>query len=455
MKNRSPWIEQLNHERPTISLGGDIDTDVAIVGAGIAGITTAFFALKYTDKKIVLLEGGKIAHGATGHNAGQITSYFERPFHEIVAEFGLEKAIDAQKSIDSGWQLLDEMWNDANLDIPISRFRGSAGMVKFSRVLSHLKNDYYRRLGGMSIERTLIADSSNFISMIPAEYEGLYEVVPKRIVLEQLETQDERFIACSFAPKGCMNSALFCQEIAEYLLEEYSEKFFIYEHTHISKIVLKEDHALLDAGSHTILAGKIVLCTNGFENIRIFNKSGLDIDTSFHHYVSGLVGFMSGYLDPLNKPPTAISYMVGDISDQTETEPYFYLTRRIFEHEEKKNHNLISVGGPGFPLDDRGVYASDIDYPEEAKNQIDEFIKKVYENNSNKKIDYVFFWHGLMGYTKNGLRLIGAEPKNPVLLYNLGCNGVGILPSIYGGKRISSILAGESLDLSVFDPQMP
>jgi hypothetical protein len=38
-------------------------------------------------------------------------------------------------------------------------------------------------------------------------------------------------------------------------------------------------------------------------------------------------------------------------------------------------------------------------------------------------------------------------------LYNLGCNGVGILTSIYGAKRISQIVAGEKLSQSIFDPK--
>jgi hypothetical protein len=39
------------------------------------------------------------------------------------------------------------------------------------------------------------------------------------------------------------------------------------------------------------------------------------------------------------------------------------------------------------------------------------------------------------------------------LLYNLGCNGVGFLPSIFGGHRISQLLAGQTLAPSVFDPR--
>src|SRR5687767_9171150 len=104
-KNNSPWIHQLDHSREQKRLGEDAVTDVAIVGAGIAGVSTAFYLLKHTDKQVLLLEGYKLAHGATGHNAGQMVTYFERPFKEIVAEFGLEEAIEGQKSIDGAWEL--------------------------------------------------------------------------------------------------------------------------------------------------------------------------------------------------------------------------------------------------------------------------------------------------------------------------------------------------------------
>jgi glycine/D-amino acid oxidase-like deaminating enzyme len=58
-----------------------------------------------------------------------------------------------------------------------------------------------------------------------------------------------------------------------------------------------------------------------------------------------------------------------------------------------------------------------------------------------------------MGYTSNGIRLIGPDPANSSLIYNLGCNGIGILPSIYGGKRIAQYINGEALEPSIFDPR--
>lgn len=62
---------------------------------------------------------------------------------------------------------------------------------------------------------------------------------------------------------------------------------------------------------------------------------------------------------------------------------------------------------------------------------MDEYIRKTYAP-APTEIHYAYRRHGLMGYTKNTLRLIGPDPFNTVLMYNLGCNGVGILPSIHG-----------------------
>ena len=50
------------------------------------------------------------------------------------------------------------------------------------------------------------------------------------------------------------------------------------------------------------------------------------------------------------------------------------------------------------------------------------------------------------------VRLVGFEPKNPVLMYNLGCNGVGFLQSIFGGHRVSALHGGNDLGRSIFDP---
>lgn len=455
--NHSPWIHQLNRQRPIALLESDHHTDVAIIGGGIAGTATAYYALKNTDKQITLVEADKIAHGATGHNGGFLASYFERSFSSLVDEFGLKMASSGQQAMDSSWVLLEEIRHDANLQTPMWQFTGYAACVTMDEVLVHLNNIELKRKGGISSLPMMISQEALGLNEIPEIYKDLYTVLPKQDVLDLLETENEEYIAILPERKGCMNSAAFCEELIGYLLATYPERFTLAENTKVRRLVLKDDHGVLDIGKGLkISAKKIVLCTNGFENINIINTAGPSINEKFHHLVRGIVGYMAGYTEEMSKPPTEISYLPKKSvhgRDIFTEEPYFYLTRRPYNEEPHTNHNLICVGGPEALMDDSNNYNPEHNYPDEAKRQIDNFLQYTYKHAPKDRIEYKFLWHGLMGFTPNGVRLIGPEPNNPILYYNLGCNGVGLLPSIYGGSKISMYLAGKKLAKSIFDPK--
>ena len=449
MRNESPWLYELDKDRPVQVLREDKATDVTIVGAGIAGISTAFFTLKYTTHNVILVEANKLAHGATGYNAGQAVSYFERGFASLADEFGLELARNAQQSVESAWDLIEEMFADAKTNILRSKFTGLAGLSSKEQVFENLKDNYYRRQAGLNIDEIKISDHVDFLADIPQEYEGVYVVVPRDEIKKILETEADIFIAIVSSIKGCLNSALFCQEVLKHLYQTYPGRFELYEQSPIKKIALHQYKAIVATEQATIETKSVVLCTNGFENLIILNETGLDIDARYHHNIYGKVGYMAGYLEEQKENPTAISYY-------TDPQPgpennYFYLTRRPYEYKKGKIQNLIAIGGPEMNLIEGTEYSDDGGYPKFEGTKINDFIGTVYEPHMKNDIDYTFKWHGLMGYTNNGVRMIGPEPQNPVLLYNLGCNGVGILPSIFGGRKISRHLAGEIVEQTIFD----
>lgn len=448
-ENHSPWLSQLDSERSIATLNKDLEAPLVIIGAGIAGISTAYFTLKHTTLPVVILEGGKLAHGATGHNAGQVVSYFERGFASLVHEFGLDKAAAGQKAIEGAWDLINEIYAEARLTIPFAQFLGHAGLTSKAQVLAHLENNHLRVRSGLAKERTLIREDAPFINDIPKLYHELFTLVPHAEILATLETENPVYQAVISYKKGVTNSALFCQEVVAWMQHTYPERFRLYEHTPVKKLVLHSDHALIDASTHTVRAERVVLCTNGFENFTIVDHNNLELDTRFHHEVRGYVGYMSGYFEPRNKEAIAISYLENPSADTSLS--YFYLTRRPYEYELSQDHNLICIGGPGFDIEDTRSYRRDHEFPEDIVQEIDRFVKNTYDTDPNKTIDYKFTWHGLMGYTTNGVRMIGTEPSNPRLLYNLGCNGIGILPSVYGGKRIAQLINEEKLEASIFD----
>ena len=350
--NHSPWIQQLQRTRPVVSLDRDEKIDVVIVGGGIAGLATAFFVLRDTNKTVMLLEADKIAHGATGHNAGQITSYFERPLTELVEEFGLKLAIDGQRSIESGWALIDEIVADANLQTPLYRFTGYAGLTSLDQVLQHLKDNRHRVDGGLRAETIVVAEEWEERKHIPATYEDLYGVSTHKDILNLLETKNHDYIASLSYQKGCMNSALFTEEVIGYLIAAYKDRFSFYEGSLVQTVRLKEGGGIVQVLEHNVEAERIVLCTNGFERFSIVNETGPEIDTTFHHAVAGRIGYMSGYIEPLDNPPVAISYFqkANERSGDPTGETYFYLTRRPHERDGKGVHNLVCAGGPEIAL---------------------------------------------------------------------------------------------------------
>jgi glycine/D-amino acid oxidase-like deaminating enzyme len=85
--------------------------------------------------------------------------------------------------------------------------------------------------------------------------------------------------------------------------------------------------------------------------------------------------------------------------------------------------------------------------------EFDTDVRPIAEPTREADQPYEYRWHGLMGYTPGLIRVVGRHPRHPALLYNLGCHGVGFLPSLSGGERIARLLAGHTLPPSIFDPR--
>ena len=75
-------------ELPTYEpLNEDLSVDVAVVGAGITGITAAYFLSK-EGLKVAILEAGGVLNGTTGHTTAKLTAQHGMIYDEFINHFG-------------------------------------------------------------------------------------------------------------------------------------------------------------------------------------------------------------------------------------------------------------------------------------------------------------------------------------------------------------------------------
>ena len=86
----SVWTQRLNQPRFP-SLEGDLNTDVLIIGGGIAGLLCAH-RLRQAGADCVLLEAKELCSGVTGNTTAKITIQHGLIYDKLLHTFRVEKA---------------------------------------------------------------------------------------------------------------------------------------------------------------------------------------------------------------------------------------------------------------------------------------------------------------------------------------------------------------------------
>lgn len=115
---RTYWREI---ELPTFEkLNEDITVDVAIVGAGITGITAAYLLAK-EGVKVAVIEAGGVLNGTTGHTTAKLTAQHGLIYDELINHFGEEKAKLYYDSASSAIQFVEATMNEKGIDCDFSK----------------------------------------------------------------------------------------------------------------------------------------------------------------------------------------------------------------------------------------------------------------------------------------------------------------------------------------------
>ncbi|EOU1902947.1 FAD-dependent oxidoreductase [Clostridium perfringens] len=111
---KSLWSESCKF-RKREALNKDIKTDVLVIGAGIAGILTAYM-LKQKGREVVVIDAAEIASGNTKNTTAKITSQHDLIYSKLIAEFEEEKARQYAKANELAIKKYKEIIEDKRIE---------------------------------------------------------------------------------------------------------------------------------------------------------------------------------------------------------------------------------------------------------------------------------------------------------------------------------------------------
>lgn len=115
----SYWIDS-TPETNFPSLNQDVSVDVAIVGAGIAGLTAATL-LKRAGKTVAVIEAKSIVIGTSGHTTAKVTSLHQLIYADLIKNIGEEKARIYGESNQAAVEQVAKFIEEENIDCDFKR----------------------------------------------------------------------------------------------------------------------------------------------------------------------------------------------------------------------------------------------------------------------------------------------------------------------------------------------
>jgi glycine/D-amino acid oxidase-like deaminating enzyme len=111
-----------NIERPKDypQLSGNIETEIAIIGGGLAGVITAYLLAK-EGRQVVLLEKKHIGSGATEYTTAFLTHDIDTDLADLVSMFGEDKAKAVWESHASAIDLIEKIVEEEKIDCEFTR----------------------------------------------------------------------------------------------------------------------------------------------------------------------------------------------------------------------------------------------------------------------------------------------------------------------------------------------
>ncbi len=121
--NTHPIWTEFKRNRKFPLLPHNIGVDVAVIGGGLAGVTSAYKLAK-EGKRVLLLEADRIGEGATEYTTAMITQEVDTDISDLVKIFGEEKARLVWQAGADAIDMIEQIVKDEKIECDFKRVPG-------------------------------------------------------------------------------------------------------------------------------------------------------------------------------------------------------------------------------------------------------------------------------------------------------------------------------------------
>jgi glycine/D-amino acid oxidase-like deaminating enzyme len=394
----SPWYSE-NHKTRFDTLATNKSTDVAIIGGGIAGMTTAYLLAKY-GKNFLLIDDGFIVSGESGRTTAHLTFALDDRYYNLEKKHGTTAAKKIADSHIAAIDFIESVINEEGI------------------------NCDFQRLDGF-----LFLDASDVTESLDKELEALRNAgisEAKIKIGSPLERKD--IGSCIYIPDQAQFHPLkYIAELAELISSKYDSDIFT--ETHVQAISSQEEKCIVKTSDgFSITADNVVVATNA----PIVDKVSKIYDKlqAYRTYVIGIN-------IRKNSISKGLYWDTGNQKSKHKIKPYHYVRTRKKDKDEI--YDLLIVGGE----DHKTGSLKDNKQAEKIFGKLENWTR----NRFPVEGPMIYKWSGQILEPEDGLAFIGqSSPQEKNIFIATGFSGNGFTYGTISGMLISDLILGNKND---------
>ncbi|MGZ5134532.1 MAG: FAD-dependent oxidoreductase [Flavitalea sp.] len=365
----------------------DLEVDVVIIGAGIAGLTVGY-TLSESGRNVIILEDGYVGSGETGRTTAHIVNALDDRYTEIEKYHGHDGAKLAAESHTAAIDFIEKTIKKEKIDCDFMRLDGYLFLHETDE-LKTLQNE---------LEATRRAGiQTSFLEKVPG-------------------IDSEKGPCLKFPNQAQFHPLEYIHGLASAIIEKGGK---IYTQTHVDEV---RKHRVR-TGAYTVKARQIVVATNSPINdiVTMHTKQ-----FPYRTYVIG-AAIPKGVLAP------ALWWDTGDQQSKWVSNPYNYVRLQSYNDV----FDLLICGGA-----DHKTGQAD----EEGISEEDRF--PILEAWARKRFpamqDIVYRWSGQVMEPLDSMGFIGRNPGDDDIYIITGDSGNGMTHGTIAGMLIPDLIEGKN-----------